>query len=440
MPTDRTPDGSSRRNFLRAALAIGGSGALSACLNRETAGEAPTATEKQREFPQGPDDLSNLPESQHYWQDYIRHSRLGNTLFPQMQVLLFLNYEGEGLPTDEERERVETALRTLEHAYVRGTGGAESALIHRGLLFTVSYSPSYFDRFDEPLPDGVDLQTPEAVMEQIGETDPTPDRYDAMVHLGSGYASVVMAAEQALFGELDELNGVPVEGTFEGVFEKAERRPGFFGNAQPAMRYDVDAIPEKAPLSMGFKAGFRDNLPPEERMNVGTGPFAEGTTEVVSHIDLDLERWYDENDVEDQVELLFSPEHSTDRVGELGENLAGHSGKTPETVDRIPEDAREKGRLGHGQKLAQARDDDFVPVILRRDFNDARAPGLHFDSWQSGISDFVETRQAMNATEWRDEVPEKQNGILSYMDVTSRATFLMPPRSLRALPTPGGEA
>ncbi|WP_137284536.1 DUF7405 family protein [Halorussus salinisoli] len=423
--------GNSRREFLKAAVAIGGTNALSACLQKES-GSADIATQQ---YPQGPSDLSTLPERQHAWADYLVRNRFGTTTLPLHQSLLLLNYTGDGQPTETERDRVEAAFRTLERAFQRGTGGDNSAVSHEGLLFTVGYSPSYFDRFDASLPESLDLRPPEDVLTATGEEEPTPDHYDAVVHLASGYASVVLGAEEALFGGLDRLNGVKVKGGLSDIFERAERRNGFFGKGQPAKRYDADHFPEEAPLSMGYQSGFADSLPSEDSIAIREGPFAGATTQQVSRLEIHDESWY-ENDRERRTELMFSPEHTTTEVGNVGENLAGDSGVTEESVERIPEDVKKKNCLGHSQKLGKARDDEFRPRILRRDFNGTAEPSLHFDSWQREIGDFVKTRKAMQADEYADELPDGHNGILDHIEVTNRATFLMPPREHRTLPTP----
>jgi len=61
-PTDR---GVSRRDFVKAAVAIGGTSALSACLDREGAPDLDT----------GPEDLSALPARQHAWNGRSRGTR-----------------------------------------------------------------------------------------------------------------------------------------------------------------------------------------------------------------------------------------------------------------------------------------------------------------------------------------------------------------------------
>lgn len=50
-----------RRTFVKTAVSIGGGAALAACLDRE---EPP-------ELPQGPTDLSELPERQHAWNESL---------------------------------------------------------------------------------------------------------------------------------------------------------------------------------------------------------------------------------------------------------------------------------------------------------------------------------------------------------------------------------
>jgi hypothetical protein len=415
------------------AVAAGGASALTACLQMET--DAETPSQDLADVPAGPTDLSTVPERQHAWVDFLVFDRFSNTVLPQHHALLMLEYVGDEPPTASDRDRVEGALRTLERAFVRGTAGNSNAVHHDGLLFTIGYSPAYFERFDADLPAALDLPTAGELLDRLDEDASRADDYDAAVHLASGYASVLLAAETMLFEGLDRINGVDVEGTFEGIFERVERRTGFIGRGEPAKRYDEESVPESAPLSMGFKSGFRDNLPREDRVTIPDGPFAEGTTQMISRIDIDLDRWYGERRT-DRVRQMFSPHHAPEDVGDVGEDLAAHSRTTADVADRVPEDARERGLLGHGQKTARARTDDFEPRILRRDFNRTGDPGMHFNSWQRGLADFVKTRQAMNASEHAAEVAPEHNGILDYIDVTSRATFLMPPRSLRSLPSP----
>jgi hypothetical protein len=208
------------------------------------------------------------------------------------------------------------------------------------------------------------------------------------------------------------------------------------GNVEENLRGD-------APLSMGYKSGFVDNVATEDAVTIPRGPFREGTTFQVSKLELDLGKWYG-NDRERRDELMFSHEHSPDDIGNVGERLEDDSGITEDVVDDLERTAREEGQVGHAAKTALARNDDFEPLILRRSegVNNAFVRpqegkvGFNFSAVMETIEDFVETRQAMNASHLDDHVAEDGHGILPYMEVTNRATFLLPPRKRRSLPRP----
>jgi hypothetical protein len=420
-PTDR---GVSRRDFVKAAVAIGGTSALSACLDREGAPDLDT----------GPEDLSALPARQHAWNESLSRDEAGNVTAARHHVLLLLDYAGEGTPTDGDSDTVEQALRGLERAYPRS---------NEGLLFTVGYTPAYFDRYDASLSDSVDLPRPEAL---APFEDPEPDEPDALVHLASDYGQVVLGAEEALLGERETLNDVDVS-SFGDVFERADRRTGFTGAGLPAANQDVDGIPdsepvdENAPLFMGFTSGFEANQASEDRVTIREGPFAEGTTAHLSKIQLHLDQWYDQDSRYQRVGKMFSPAHADEeKVEGVGNNLGTDSGLDGDQ-DRTLEDARTKGMVGHTQKSARARDENDSPLILRRDFDstDGGEAGLHFLSLQRTVADFVETREAMNGTDVADQSAvgtRNNNGILQYMSVDRRGNYLVPPRDHRSLPRP----
>ncbi|WP_410764962.1 twin-arginine translocation signal domain-containing protein [Haloferax sp. DFSO60] len=425
-------DGSaSRREFMKAAVAAGGAAALSACLDR-----APTAP-----VPGGTTDYDSLPERQHAWNDFTRRDEYDNVELPSHQVLLYLTLDGDGAPTDGDRQTVEESLRVLDRAYQRS---------NEGLLWSIAYSPRYFSRFDEPLPSSLDLPEPRAL--SSFET-PELDRQDALVHLASDRAEVVLEAEQALFGEVESANGVEVDIDLSSVFSVDSRRTGFVGVGLPAEKQsnlngipNGNPVPDESPLFMGFKAGFSKNQATEDYVTLTDGPFAGGTTKHVANIRQRLADWYDEEDYYHRVMKLFSPGHAEgELVDGVGNNLGDDSG-IDAMFDRIRDDAREFGHVGHAQKAARAnRDEEGNVKLLRRHFESADdgVASLHFPSLQRGISDFEAVREAMNGSDLTDIPTIRQrvnNGILEYLFVKHRGNFLVPPRSLRALPTPTGEA
>ncbi|WP_053947468.1 DUF7405 family protein [Halolamina sediminis] len=414
--------GIDRREFVKSAVAIGGAAALSACLNRGPEIDVPRG-------PEEPD--AAFPARQHAWNEFLPTTDEGNNHHPRHRVLLPLDY-GEGTPTDAEREAVETALAGVERAYERSAAG---------LLLTVSYSPYYFDRFDADLPESVDLPEPRAL---ASFENPNPDDPDAIVHLASDYGEVVMGAEEALKGEIDELNGVSQpDAALTDAFSIRERRTGFIGDGLPAENQDVDGVPddgpvpEDAPLYMGFESAYEGNQPTEDRVTIQEGPFAGGTTQQLSTLTLNLNQWYEQDTRKQRVAKMFCPHHANnDVVEDAGENL-GTDPRMDDCADPM-DSARSDGVVGHGQKMVDVREDD-APIILRRDFDstDQGRAGVHFLSLQREIADFVTTREAMNGEEVDRNSAVGQrtnNGILQYINTVRRGNYLVPPRSLRALP------
>jgi hypothetical protein len=414
---------------MKAAVAVGGASALAACMDRT-----------QEPVPKGTDDLSSLPDRQHAWNDYLQTDEHGNVEGPRHQLLLYLNLDHDGQPTAEDREVLDSALTTLDRAYERS---------HEGLLYSIAYSPAYFDRFDEPLPDDLDLPEPRSL---APFEDPEFDRQDALLHLGSTRADALLEAEQALTGERDTANTVTMESPLTDVVTVDSRRTGFVGAGMPAERQDVAGIPdskpvpEASPLFMGFKAGFAKNQATEDYVTLKDGPFTGGTTKHVANIRQRLDDWYVEQDFDDRVAELFSPVHAAEGMVEgVGNNLGDDSGLTPEIIETIEEQAEQYGRVGHAQKAARAnRDADGNVRLLRRHFEstDDDVASLHFPSLQTGISAFEEVRAAMNGTDLTSNPAIRQrvnNGILEYIFVRKRGNFLVPPRRIRSFPTPTGE-
>ncbi len=434
------PDDRSRRDLLKAAVAIGGSAGLSACLGWLGNDSEPVPTGD-----------GTTHERQYTWNDRVPEDDAGNTQLPRHQVLLYMNYDGDGPPTAEDREAVEAALSTLDRAYERS---------NEGLIYSLAYSPSYFDRFAESLPDSVDLPPPRRLSDF---EDPTLDEQDALLHLASDRPDAVLAAEQALFGERDTANAEEMTATFEGVFTVDSRRTGFIGGGMPADRQDVNGIPdsgpvpEASPLFMGFKAGFAGNQATEDYIEIEEEPWAGATTKHVANLRQRLDDWYVEQDQEERIQEMFSPAHAEQGLVEgVGENLGDHNGLTQAMMDNIREQAQQAGRVGHAQKAARGnRDDEGNVRLLRRHFESIDAnftpdstgfpdqengvASLHFPSLQRGISAFEEVREAMNGADLTDLPTIRtrvNNGILEYIFVRHRGNFLVPPTEHRALPSP----
>ena len=419
-----------RRRFLKAAVAAGTAAALGACVELAPEDDPPTGSG-------GP-----KPRRQHAWNEHTRADDHGNVKLPRHQTLLYASLDADGEPTAQNRETVESAFAALDDAYEWSNDG---------LLFSVGYSPAYFDRFDAALPESIGLPHPEPLSPF---EDPVFDTQDVLVHLASDRADVVLEAEHALTGETEAVNGADVEATLTDVVTVDSRRTGFFGQGMPANRQeaqgipDSEPVPDEAPLFMGFTAGFAGNQANEDYVTIDDGPFAGGTTKVVANLRQRLDDWYVEQTYDERVMELFSPGHAADDlVDGVGSNLGADSA-IDNYVDELDDHARDFGRVGHAQKAARAnRDDDGRVRLLRRHFEstddlDSEDPvaSLHFPSLQADISAFEAVRRAMNGTDVTEETPAVRqrvnNGILEYIFVRRRGYFLLPPRGLRALPAP----
>lgn len=399
-------------------MAVGGASALSACLS-ENGGD------DEVDVPSGTDDPDSLPSRQHAWNEFLSTDDDGNVQLPEHHVLVALSLEAE--PTDDARTQVEDALRALERAYEWS---------NEGLVFTMGYTPAYFDRFDGSLPDSVDLPDPEPV---VGDADRF-DEFDAVLHLASDHPEVALEAEQGLFGERDAYNGRGIETDLTGVFERVDerRRTGFIGEGLPANHTDLDgvpdSIPDEAPSLMGFRSGFTESQATEDRVTITEGPFEGATTQHVSSMGLNLRQWFEQDSQHQRVQKMFSPEHADeDAVGATGEKLTTTNGLTDERIAATESDASDRGVVGHAQKAARGRVDG-EPPLLRRDFStvDDDRPGIHFLALQEGIEDFVRVRRAMEGDDL--SVTNLNNGITGYIFVNRRGNYLVPPRLLRALP------
>lgn len=405
----------SRREYLKGLVAAGGTAALAACLEEESEVEIPTG------------DPEGLPDRQHAWNDVLSGDDNENVVPARHHVLLSLSLSRD--PTDEDRERFGSALETLERAYEWS---------HEGLLFTVGYTPTYFDRVGWN-----GLAEPEALTDF---EEPAFEEGDVLLHLASDRSQAVVAAEEALLGEVEEVNGSEVEADVAELVEARERLTGFVGAGLPADADvsgvpDSEPIPKEAPFFMGFRSGFDRSQATEDRVTIEEGPFAGGTTQHVESLAIDLHQWYEQDSQFQRVAKTFSHEHAEEgMVGEYGEELEDSNGLTDERIAETTEDARQHGVVGHAQKAARVREDG-EPLLLRRDFNttDDDRPGLHFLSLQRDIGEFVRVRDAMTGGDLDADTglgSITNNGILQYITVRRRGNYLVPPRELRAFPEP----
>ncbi|WP_435185897.1 DUF7405 family protein [Halobellus sp. EA9] len=404
---------SSRRTVLGTLAGLCSSLGLSGCM-RVLGERAPTPAD----LPPNPH-AEGLPDRQHAWDGALRSDRHGNPLPPRHHRVLLLDLDTT--PDDDDARTVERAMRTLEGAYDWGPGG---------LFHMLAWGSRYFERRGRL--DSGPIREPRVISRT---DDPDLLAFDAAVVLASDVPSHLAAAESALRGDRETLNGVSVDAHLADVFTVRGRRTGFVGEGLPAAHTDAEgvpagAVPEDAPLFTGFFSGRQGTQATEDRVTIADGPYEGGTTMHLSRLDESLSVWWDLSESE-RVERMFAGDVDPADLADFETTVPFTGGVAERVADH--------GVAGHHEKVARAREDGR-PIILRRDFNtvDGGQAGLHFLSLQASLADFEKTRRAMNGWYLRDDhedvTDRSNNGLLNFITVASRANFYVPPRRNRAFP------
>ncbi len=345
-----------------------------------------------------------LPEAQHAWEATFRSDAQGRPLSPRFHRLLMLDVRGTPSPGDA--AGLESALQTLERRFAHGPGG---------LLTCLGWGATWFERHASQR-SPIARPVPMAPWE-----DPVLEDPDACLHLAADDEERLAHVTGELFG------AGPLDQRARLVLR--EVRTGFAGAGLPAGRAGVPA--GDAPLMLGFHSGLRGNQAREDDITIADGPLAGGTTMHVSRMRLDVDAWY-AHDAERRAALMFSPATGA-------RDADAFVADAPSDADRLPALAARDGVVGHAQAAGRARLRGR-PRINRRDFAtvDGGEPGTHFVSLQRSLQDFNATRAVMNAADARTHHgsigARRRNGINAFIDVRSRATFAVPPRSRRAFP------
>lgn len=429
-----------RRRFLVGASAVAAAGAAAGLGIDEASSSSPRALPAVTlaEAPRG------LPSRQHAWGATLSRDGDGNPIPPRFDRLVLFDLAGK--PTPGYARILEEALRTLERTYAWGPSG---------LLFTVGWGPSYFERqlrVASPIPPAKALSDFEL---------PTIDDYDVCLHLACDDEQRLAAVEAALVHEVP-LPGAQGHLALSSILAWQETRTGFVGAGLPAAHQDVGGIPASggergngrgvrggrgggrgpipkgSPLFMGFKSSLARNQATEDDVTIASGPFAGGTTMHVSYMRLRLDSWYQDLSERDRIARMYAPQVTPEQVKHFTTDAPGDPNLLGQAVKRY-------GVVGHSQTSARARRNGR-PLIIRRDFDtvDGGQAGLHFVAVQRTIEDFVTTRQAMNASSAQLQNPAitdtVNNGINEFIFVLKRANYILPPREDRSFPLLAGRS
>ncbi len=391
------------------------------------------------------------------------------------------------------RSRLESALRSVEEG-LPPTAGGLTIVVGWGLPYFRRYVKAAWEAYgpmDVALSQATGTQQ-RAVLDAIKfPSDPTDlvlEDNEVVFKLRSDSQQILKGVESALF------ENKASTAYLGNLFDFTSNRKGFLGRGfgttsagkQLAMKAGVPGaqlIPDNSQLMLGFTstqpaalgsgniASF-ETLPGVSDQRPGTY-FAAGCAMHLSHLFLDLERWYNAAkggfDYSTRVARMFSPH---DPVPADSSTVTLPNG--PENVsskEQLLGDAAQ-GLVGHNETLQQAArlqadtTDNYgkwrakgTAIPIREDFNTldnpfawsakpekgiegaSAAAGLHFAVFVPTSNAFHRARAAMDGvlpdgTNLRTEygITDAQNGINAVMRATHRQNFLVPPRSRRSFP------
>jgi len=296
-------------------------------------------------------------------------------------------------------------------------------------------------------------------------------------HFKSDYREHIEDVMRALFQAGEQvLNGIPAERVYIGdLLIVTSIRRGFAGRNLPKLIGErlripgAEKIPAGAMLFMGFTSSHihglaAGNLPSFETLPGYTDQtpdsyFAHGTAMHLSHIALDLERWY-RFSPEERLKRMFhprrtdsdevlspdqSPASSTFRAERDNDaeryKMVGHN-EQMQFLSRIESDTT----TVYGQKLERG-----TVFFLRQDFNTVENPfgfstgtrvsaapraGVHFLGFGPSAQHYAKMRLEMDSQDLRarHHLAEDDLGFTNMLTTTHRQNYLLPPRAHRAFP------
>jgi hypothetical protein len=378
------------------------------------------------------------------------------------------------------QQRLAAALAEIERVY---------PLSPSGIFVQVAYGLPYFhDRIpakltDEHFPKSMlaGSQGEWAVIDSIrfpkDPADLVLEAHEICFHFKSDFRGHIDDAIGSLFrpGE-QELNGLPAEHAFVGdLFTITSLRRGFAGHGMPKIlgqRLGIPGaghVPDGSMLFMGFTSSHvhglaAGNLPSFETLPGYTDVkvedyFAGGTAMHLSHIAIDLDRWY-ELGPKDRLHRMFHP-----RRTEAPEVLSPDQSPATSTFEQQRDkDAEEYGLLGHNEQmqfLSRLKQDTTTAYgltlprgtvfFLRQDFNTVENPfefstadrisdtaraGVHFVGMGPSAQHYEKMRLEMDGVEHQERyhMPDENLGFTKFLVTTHRQNMLLPPRAHRSFP------
>jgi hypothetical protein len=378
------------------------------------------------------------------------------------------------------QQRLTAALAEIENVYPLAPGG---------IFIQVAYGAPYFrERFPacltgeympkSTLPDSAgEWALVDSIRFPMDPDDLVLERNDICFHFKSDYRHHIENVLDALFSPGDQLlNGNPAADAYIGdLVTVTSMRRGFAGRNMPKLigqRLGIpssDKIPAGAMLFMGFTSSHvhglaAGNLPSFETLPGYTDQtpgsyFAHGTAMQLSHIAIDLDRWYAFSP-RDRLKRMFHP-----RRTEGNEILSPEQSPASATFQAQRDDDAERYKLvGHNaqmQFLSRVESDTTTAYgqkiergtvfFLRQDFNTVENPfgfsadgrvsaepraGVHFVGMGPSAQHYEAMRREMDSQDlkMRYGLADQDLGFTDVLTTTHRQNYLLPPRAHRSFP------
>jgi hypothetical protein len=378
------------------------------------------------------------------------------------------------------RDRLSNALAEVENVYPLQPGGIFIQVAYGARYFRARLPASLTDEF---MPKSTlagsagEWALIDTVRFPMDPEDLVLEDNEICFHFKSDYRDHIENTIGALFQPgVSVLNGIPAENVYIGdLLTVTSIRRGFAGRSLPKLIGErlripgAEKIPAGAMLFMGFTSSHvhglaAGNLPSFETLPGYTDQtpdsyFAHGTAMHLSHIAVDLERWYRFSARErlqrtfharrDEAADVLSPDQSPASSTFQAERdqhvrdykLVGHN-EQMQFLSRVDADTT----TAYGQKLVKG-----TVFFLRQDFNtvenpfgfstdgrvlSAPRPGVHFIGCGPSSQHFEEMRREMDSQDLKERynLADEDLGFTEMLTTTHRQNYLLPPRAHRSFP------
>jgi hypothetical protein len=374
--------------------------------------------------------------------------------------------------------QLERSLATLEARYPASPAG---------LGVTVGWGLPYFRRFVPKLTDGrrfpaylpADLRASKTARKRVAAViDAEPFASD-----GSG---LVLGADDVVFllrsDSVEHIDDAQRTLLAAGLFDVTSVRNGFVGGGfsegpglakQMALAAGVpgaDLIVDGVQMFLGFTSTQKAAMAPDRIASFETLPghtdqkpgsfWSGGAAMHVSHLDEDLERWWETFPFTDQLRAMTRPGLTVaDKTYTIAEDVS-----RVETAKGVHADLATFGGVGHSAALqtvtrlqADTRDAYGIvrsrgtAIVQRADFNTLDNPfaqpassttpsaGVHFVAFAPTTGLFNRARRAMDGalgdgSKLAIDPRAEAQGFNSFVKATHRQNFIAPPRAHRSFP------